>query len=282
MKVTRSIALGAAAAALALMAAACSSGTTVSGSTDAAEAKTDLRIGFNPGPYKQMFEEGIQPILEEEGYTVELVDFTDGIVVNVAVASGEIDANIMQHPTYLEFVNAQEGIDNVALVQIPTPSMALFGGKKSSIDEVADGSTVTVPNSPSNLYRGLLILRDIGWIDFEDVEDPNTADLSIITDNPHNLQITPIENAQQVPSLPDVDYATIQGNFVVSGGLDYADALAVEDQPVFFSNIVAIRAEDVDAPWAQAIKAAYESESFGEYVKDNPLYVGYNLPDWYK
>src|SRR3546814_858605 len=137
-----------------------------------------------------MFQDGIAPILEEGGYTVETVDFTDGIVVNVAVDSGEIDANIMQHPVYLEFVNAQEGLDNAPLVQIPTPRMGLFGGKKTSLDDVADGATVTVPNSPSNLYRGLLILREIGWIDFDDVDDPNTADLSIISDNPHNLNIT--------------------------------------------------------------------------------------------
>jgi D-methionine transport system substrate-binding protein len=160
--------------------------------------------------------------------------------------------------------------------------MALFGGKKTSLADVADGSTVTVPNSPANLYRGLLILRDAGWIDFDDVDDPNTADLSIITSNPKNLNITPIENAQQVPALQDVDYATIQGNFIVSGGLDYNDALAVEDQPVQFSNVVAVRSADVDTPWAQAIKAAYESQEFIDFIKANPQYSGYQLPAWFE
>jgi D-methionine transport system substrate-binding protein len=141
---------------------------------------------------------------------------------------------------------------------------------------------VTVPNSPSNLYRGLLILREVGWIDFDDVDDPNTADLSIITSNPKNLNITPIENAQQVPALQDVDYATIQGNFIVSGGLDYDDALAVEDQPERFSNVVAVRAADVETPWAQAIKAAYESQEFIDYVTSNPQYSGYQLPAWFE
>src|SRR3546814_16511021 len=98
--------------------------------------------------------------------------------------------------------------------------MGLFGGKKTSLDDVADGATVTVPNSPSNLYRGLLILREIGWIDFDDVDDPNTADLSIISDNPHNLNITPNENAQQVPALHAVDHATIQGHLHLPGDPD--------------------------------------------------------------
>jgi D-methionine transport system substrate-binding protein len=280
MKIRRTALLGAVAA-LALVVTGCSS-TPATESTEEAAAKTDIRIGFNPGPYLEMFQGGIQPILEEEGYAIETVDFTDGIVINVAVAEGEIDANIMQHPVFMEFVNAQEGIENEALVQIPTPNMALFGGKQSSIDDVADGATVTVPNSPANLYRGLLILRDIGWIDFEDVEDPNTADLSIITDNPHNLNITPIENAQQVPALQDVDYATIQGNFIVAGGLDYDDALAVEEQPEYFSNIVAVRAEDVESDWAQAIKSAYQSPEFIEYIESNEQYAGYNLPEWFE
>lgn len=280
MKLTRTLSAVAAAAALALALSACGAGNATPSTSGGAE-KTTIKIGFNPGPYKEMFEGGIEPLLEKEGFTVDAVDFTDGIVVNVAVAKGEIDANIMQHPVYMNFVNTQENIDNAALVQIPTPRMGLFGGKKKTLDEVADGSTVTVPNSPSNLYRGLLILRDVGWIDFDDVDDPNTADLSIITSNPKHLNITPIENAQQVPSLQDVDYATIQGNFIIAGGLAYDDALAVEDQPVQFSNIVAVRAADVDTKWAQAIKAAYESPEFVKYITSSPEYDGYNLPAWF-
>jgi D-methionine transport system substrate-binding protein len=281
MSIARNAAAALAATLLAVSLTACGASSAPS-SSEASTDKTALKIGFNPGPYEEMFQGGIQPILESEGYTVEPVDFTDGIVVNVAVNSGEIDANIMQHPVYMDFVNKQEDIDNAALVQVPTPRMALFGGKKTSLADVADGSTVTVPNSPANLYRGLLILRDAGWIDFDDVDDPNTADLSIITSNPKNLNITPIENAQQVPALQDVDYATIQGNFIVSGGLDYNDALAVEDQPVQFSNVVAVRSADVDTPWAQAIKAAYESQEFIDFIKANPQYSGYQLPAWFE
>ncbi len=288
MSVIRKTLLAAATAALLLGTAACSSGSPAPAETEggtggtAAAEQTEIRIGFNPGPYREMFENGILPILEEDGFTVDFQDFTDGIVVNVAVAQGEIDANIMQHPVYMEFINAQEGLDNVGLVQIPTPRMGLFGGKKSALTEVADGSTVSVPNQPANLYRGLLILRDIGWIDFEDVEDPNTAGLEIITANPHNLKITPIENAQQVPALQDVDFATIQGNFIVSGGLDYSAALALEDQPVFFSNVVTIRSTDVNEPWAKAIEAAYKSDAFIEYITSNAQYDGYQLPEWFK
>lgn len=258
-----------------------SAGDDRAGSAGGAD-KATIKIGYNPGPYQQMFEEGILPLLEEDGYSVEAVGFSDGIVNNVAVSDGDIDANIMQHPVYMEFVNNQEGLDNAALVQIPTPRMGLFGGKQDSLDDVADGATVTVPNSPANLYRGLLILRDVGWIDFDDIDDPNTADLSIITDNPHNLKITPIDNAQQVPALQDVDYASIQGNFIVDGGLDYSEALVVEDQPVFFSNVVTVRSADTDAAWAKAIEAAYKSPEFIDYITSTPVYDGYAVPAWFE
>ena len=279
MRTVRHALLAAGAAVVALTLSACGS-AAASDSGEGTAEKKDISIGFNPGPYLEMFQEGVQPILEEQGYTVETVDFTDGIVVNVAVERGEIDANIIQHPVYMDFVNAQEGLDNAALVQIPTPKMALFGGKKSSLDDIEEGATVTVPNSPSNLYRGLLILRDAGWIDFDDVADPNTADLSIITDNPYGLKITPIENAQQVPALQDVDYAAIQGNFVIAGGLDYDEALAVEDQPTEFSGVVTVRAADLDSDWATALKAAFESDEFIEYISSDDRYKGYQLPAW--
>jgi D-methionine transport system substrate-binding protein len=278
---TPAIAVAAAAVALAL--AGCSSSAPAASDTAAPEPddKTTITIGFNPGPYLTMFQEGIQPILQEQGYEVETVDFTDGIVVNVAVSTGEIDANIMQHPVYLEFVNAQEGIDNAALVQIPTPPMSLWGGKQTSIDDVPDGATVSVPNAPSNLYRALLILQDVGWIEVDDLDDPNTATLQSVTSNPKNLNLVAIENAQQVPSLPDVDYGVIQGNFVIAAGWPLTDALTLEDQPVEFSNVVAIDAANLETPWAQALKAAYESPEFIEYIESDPQYDGYTLPSWF-
>src|SRR3546814_5891575 len=91
--------------------------------------------------------------------------------------------------------------------------------------------------------------------------------LSIISDNPHNLNITPIENAQQVPALQDVDYATIQGNFIIAGGLDYDDALAVEDQPVEFSNVVTVRSEEHTSELTSLMRISYAV--FGLQKKNN-------------
>ncbi len=247
---------------------------------DASSAEDDMTItiGFNPGPYLEMFQDGIQPILEDEGYSIETQDFTDGVIVNVALSDGDIDANIMQHSFYMESINAQEGLSNATLVTIPTPPMALFGGKKSSLDELGTGSTIAVPNQPSNQYRALKVLEGLGLITLSDTIDPATASLQDVVDNPNGIEFVEMDNAQQVPSLPDVDYSVIQGNFVVSGGLKLTDALALEELTDEFSVIVAVREDDLDAEWAQALKAAYESDEFADYIASNEQYDGYNLP----
>lgn len=262
----------------------CSSGGSSDGSasSDASgdtETKTSLTIGFTPGPYQQQFTEGIQPILEAQGYEIETAEFTDGVIVNVALADGEIDANIMQHAVYMDSINAQEGLDNASLVQVPGPPMALFGGKQDSLDDVFDGATVAVPNQPSNMYRAFRVLEEAGWITLSDDIDPATASPADVVENEYNLEFVAMENAQQVPALQDVDYDVIQGNFVVSGGLELTDALALEDLTDEFSVIVAVDAADLESQWAKDITAAYESDEFAEYIASNDIYDGYNIPE---
>ncbi|MGW8484431.1 MetQ/NlpA family ABC transporter substrate-binding protein [Microbacterium sp. NPDC055903] len=275
----RSTRLLAATASLAVAAAfaGCSSTPAEEGSAPAGE-KTNITIGFNPGPYLEMFQDGIQPILEAEGYTIQTQDFTDGVIVNVALSDGEIDANIMQHSVYMDSINVQEGLTNVALVQVPGPPMALFGGKKTSLDDLGTGSTIAVPNQPSNQYRALKVLEGLDLITLSDSIDPATASLQDVTENPNDIQFVEMDNAQQVPSLQDVDYSVIQGNFVVSGGLRLTDALALEDLTDEFSVIVAVDEAAVDSEWAEALRDAYESDEFAEYIASNEQYDGYNLP----
>lgn len=278
-RITRFAALAASSAAIALVAAGCASTPAdAGGGDDSGAEKTTISIGFNPGPYLEMFQEGIQPILEKEGYTIETSDFTDGVIVNVALSDGEIDANIMQHPVFLESINEQENLSNAALVQVPGPPMALFGGKKSTLDEVGTGSTVAVPNQPSNQFRALKVLEALDWVKLSDTIDPATASLADVVDNPHDLQFVEMENAQQVAALVDVDYSVIQGNFIVSGGLALSDALELEDLTDEFSVVVAVDEANLDSDWAQALKAAYESDEFAEYISSNKQYDGYNLP----
>ncbi len=264
------------------------SGSTSGGATQAgtssdadssADSLTTITVGFNSGPYEQMFTEGIEPILESEGYTLKTQSFSDGIQVNQALNDGEIQANIMQHQVYLDYVNQQRGFSNVSLVQVPGPPMGLFAGKSDS-PEPADGASVALPNEPSNLYRALLLLQDAGWITVSESIDSGTASLNDVTSNPHDLKLTLLENSQAVRSLEDLDYAVVQGNFVVSAGLDLTSAIKLEDLQDEFSVIVAVADGNTETAWAKAIVEAYQSQEFADYIHSNSQYDGYHLPSY--
>ncbi len=239
-----------------------------------------IKLGFNPGPYREQFEKGVAPYLQQKGYTVEYRDFSDGIQVNNAVNTGQIDANIMQHPVYLKSVNERLGIDNIGIVQVPTPPMGLYSNKHTSANPPAPGAVISVPNQPSNEYRAALLLQDLGWIKIGPNVDPATFSQKNISDNPYKIQFKEMDNAQQVRALPDVDYGAIQGNFAVSSGMKLSSALRLENPTTGFINVVTVAGKNREAPFVKDIIAGYHSAGFKQYILGDNQYAGYLLPDY--
>ncbi|MFE4710822.1 MULTISPECIES: MetQ/NlpA family ABC transporter substrate-binding protein [unclassified Paenibacillus] len=269
--------------AAALFIAGCGNNKEAAGSGDASsQDKKTLRISFNPGPYSDQFKNGVAPYLEKKGYQITYKEFTDGIQPNVAVANGEIDANVFQHSLYLQSINVREKIDLIGAVQVPTPPMGLYSKKHKSLDEVSDGDQVNLPNEPVNMLRALNVLKDIGWITLKDNIDPLQTSLSDITSNPHNLKFIATEPAQGPRALEDVDYAAIQGNFAVSNNIKLTTALQLENMTDPFTNIVAIDSKNKDAQFVKDIVEGYHSDEFQKYIKSNPVYEGYKLPSYFK
>ncbi len=250
--------------------------------TPAGEENKVIRLGFNPGPYKEQFQQGVAPYLQQKGYRLEYRDFSDGIQVNNAVNTGEIDANIMQHPVFLQSVNERLGIDNVGIVQVPTPPMGLYSAKHDTAGTPGPGTVITVPNQPSNEYRAALLLQDLGWIKIAPAADPATFSQKNISENRYNIQLKEMDNAQQVRALPDVDYGAIQGNFAVSSGMKLSSALRLENPVKGFINVVTVAGKNKDAPFAQDIIAGYHSAEFKRYILQHSQYAGYLLPDYLK
>jgi len=241
-----------------------------------------IRLGFNPGPYKEQFQKGVAPYLQQKGYRLEYRDFSDGIQVNNAVSTGEIEANIMQHPIYLQSVNERLGIDNVGIVQVPTPPMGLYSVKHGAADTPAPGTVISVPNQASNEYRAALLLQDLGWIKIAPGVDPATFSQKNISENRYKIQLKEMDNAQQVRALPDVDYGAIQGNFAVSSGMKLSSALRLENPVKGFINVVTVAGKNKDAPFAKDIIAGYHSTEFKRYILHDSQYTGYLLPDYLK
>ena len=254
---------------------------TLISAAQAAEEKV-IRIGFNPGPYKEQFEQGVAPGLIKQGYKIEYKDFSDGIQVNDAVHRGTIDANIMQHPVYLKSVNDRLGIDNVGIVQVPTPPMGLYSERVKQLPTPTPGTTVSVPNQPSNEYRAALLLQSLGWLKIRPDSDAATFSQKNISENPYKIVLKEMDNAQQVRALPDVDFGVIQGNFAVSSGMKLSSALKLEAPTSQFINVVTVAGKNKQAAFARDIIAGYHSPAFRHYIVSHPQYSGYLLPDYFK
>lgn len=254
-----------------------------SGSPDASSAPTEkeenggekaelkkIVVGASPTPHALILE-AVRDALREKGYELEIVEFTDYVQPNVALADGSIDANFFQHTPYLDDYNAERGTNLVSLVSIHFEPLGLYPGKTKSLADLKDGAQIAVPNDTTNEARALLLLEAQGLITVKP-DAGLKATVNDITSNPKNLKIIEIEAAQLPRSLQDVDMAVINGNYALSAGLVVSkDALAAEDASSIaaqtFANIVAVRAGDENREDLKALAEALTSEAVREFIE---------------
>ncbi len=244
----------------------------------AAKDAKELVIGTSAGPYADQIKLGIKPILEKQGYLVKLVEFNDYIQPNFALAEGSLDANVFQHIIYLKKFSAEHKLALTDLIKIPTAPIAIYSKKHRSLNEVTEGSTVGLPNDPTNQARALVLLDQLGWIKLRADFDPIRASEKDIAANPKKIKLLPLEAAQLPRSLADTDYSFVNGNYALASGLKLTDALITEKISDNYINLVAVRTADKDKQFAKDIAAAYRSPEFLAVV--NQHFAGYAKPDY--
>jgi len=238
----------------------------------------ELVIGTSAGPYADQIRFGIKPILEKQGYKIKLVEFNDYVQPNFALAEGALDANVFQHIVYLTRFAEQHKLALSELVKIPTAPIAIYSHKHTSLDAVRPGSTVALPNDPTNQARALVMLDQLGWVKLKPGIDPIKASEKDIAQNLRQIKLLPLEAAQLPRSLQDADYAFVNGNFALASGLKLRDALRTEKISPSYANLVAVRTADKDKPFARDIAAAYRSREFLEVT--NRLFADYAKTDY--
>lgn len=270
------------AATLALILAACggqkdsapAASAAASSANNGAEKK-EIVFGTTVGDFGDMVKDQIQPALEKKGYTVKLVEFTDYVRPNLALAEGELDINVFQHKPYLDDFKKEHNLDITEAFQVPTAPLGLYPGKLKSLEEVKDGSTVSAPNDPSNFARALVMLDELGWIKLKDGINPLTASKADIAENLKNIKIVELEAAQLPRSRADVDFAVVNGNYAISSGMKLTEALFQE--PSFaYVNWSAVKTADKDSQWLKDVTEAYNSDAFKAYA--HKRFEGYKSP----
>lgn len=239
-------------------------------SSESASGETvTVKVGASPAPHAEILE-SIKPLLEEQGVILKIQEFTDYVLPNKALESGDIDANYFQHLPYLENFNQENGTDLVSAAAIHFEPLGVYPGKSAAVDALPDKASIAVPNDPTNEARALLLLEKLGLITMKEDAGLESTPLDIV-ENPKNIQFEEIEAAQLPNVLPDVDLAVINGNYAVSAGI--ADTvLTTEDKESEaakkFANIIAVKAGDEERPEIQKLVEALQSEEIANFISE--------------
>lgn len=264
-------------AASVLALAACGSGEE-NESAGTEQASKDIKLGATAGPYSDMLSQAIVPGLEEKGYTVDIVEFSDYIQPNVALDGGDIDANLFQHTIYLENFEKEQGMDLSALITVPTAPMGIYSNQFDSLDAIEDGATIAIPNDPVNGARALLMLEDEGLVELDPEADVLQASERDVVTNTKNLVFQPIEAGQLPRAVDGSDLAAVPGNFALAAEMDLLDALVLENMPDQYRNVVAVTVENEDSDLAKDLVEIVESEEFETVIDEE--FEGFGKPEW--
>ena len=241
----------------------------------AADKKVVLKVGATPVPHAEILNV-IQPILAKDGVELKIVEFTDYVRPNVALAEKELDANFFQHLPYLQQFAADRKLDLVSLIAVHIEPMGVYSKKIKSVNEVPNGGIVAIPNDPTNGGRALSILAQAGLIKMKDGVGVKGT-VKDVTDNPKKLVFKELEAPQLPRSLDDVTLAVINSNYALEAKLNPTkDALFIEKKDSPYANILAIRKGDEKRPELVKLAKALTSPDVKKFIDDK--YKGAVVP----
>jgi D-methionine transport system substrate-binding protein len=255
---------------------ACGNQASESTATSEDEATTSglledgvLTIGVTAGPHEEIFEL-VKEKAAADGLDIELVVFNDYIAPNTALADGELDLNSIQTGPYLETVIDDTGYEFTKAFENITIPMGIYSEQYDTVDELQEGDTIAVPNTPSQEGRALLVLERAGVITLpEGLGIAATVD--DIEENPLNLNFITGDPAQFIAQLPDVAAAGINSNYILDAGLSAEElAIAMEDpEDTTWVNWVVSRTEDAEDPVIAQLEEYYKTDEVRTFIEEN-------------
>ena len=237
-----------------------------------------ITVGATPVPHAEILDNIVKEVLAEEGWELETVVFSDYVLPNTSLEQGELDANYFQTLGYMNQQNQDAGLHLTAVAGIHIEPMGIYSQKYKALSELPDGASIGIPNDPDNGARGLDLLVQKGLLvskgDFG--TDPSYTEDTLTKDkdaNPHGYVITPLEAANLPLSLPDLDAATINGNYALEAGLpaEYP-ALDIEtfddETTVKRTNFLVVKEGNESSEKTQALIKALQSDKVQKYIDD--------------
>ena len=244
-------------------------------STEAAggtvESKGTITVAASATPHAEILA-AAKPILAEQGWDLEVTEFDDYVLPNEVVESGEMDANYFQHVPYLDSFNEEKGTHLVEVGKIHYEPFGIYPGTKSSLDDIADGDVIAVPNDTTNEARALLLLQDNGIIKLKDGAGIK-ATVNDIEENPNNIEIVELEAAQVPRVVNEVAYVVLNGNYALEANYTVKkDALAYEksdsEAAKTYVNVIAVKEGNENSEKIKALVDVLKSDSIKKFIDE--------------
>ena len=245
----------------------------------AADDDKTITVAASETPHFEILE-AAKPILEEEGYDLEVTVFDDYVQPNEVVESGDFDANYFQHIPYLNSFNEEKGTHLVNAGGIHYEPFGIYPGTKSSLDDIADGDTIAVPNDTTNEARALLLLQDNGIIKLKDGAGLE-ATVNDIEENPYNVEIVELAAEQVARVAEETSYIVLNGNYALQAGYSVSkDALAYEtsdsEAAKTYVNVIAVKEGNENSDKIKALVDVLKSDEIKDFI--NEKYDGAVIP----
>lgn len=241
-----------------------------------ASAET-IKVGVTPGPHAQILEK-VKEEAAKKGLDIKVIEFSDYVVPNAALSSGDIEANSFQHQPYLDNQIADRGYKIVSVGTTVNFPIGIYSTKYKTFADIPAGSSIGIPNDPTNGGRVLLLLADKGIIKLKDGVGVKASVVDVV-ENPKKLKFVEIDAAQLPRSLPDLAAAGINTNYAKEAGLDpVKDPILREDPKGPYVNLIAVRTADKDKPWVKTLVDAYHSPEIKAFVAER--FKGNVLAGW--
>lgn len=259
--------------------AAASEDTDTQASQDEDTEQEVIKIAASPTPHAEILAKA-KEILAGQGYDLQVMEFEDYVQPNEVVESGEYDANYFQHIPYLDSFNEEKGTHIVNAGGIHYEPFGIYPGTKNSLDDIADGDTIAVPNDTTNEARALLLLQDNGIITLKEGAGL-AATVNDIAENPHNIKIIELEAAQVARVVEENAFVVLNGNYALEAGFSVAkDALAYEksdsEAAKTYVNIIGVKEGNENNAAIKALVDVLKSEEIKTYINDT--YDGAVIP----
>ena len=260
-------------AALAIALAGCGAGSASTGTSSTGDKV--IKVGATAVPHAEILNDVVKDVLADAGWTLEVTEFTDYVTPNTALEDGSLDANYFQTLGYMNNQNEENGLHLAAAVGVHIEPMGIYSAKIESLDDLADGATISCPNDVDNLDRALRLLVQKGLL-----KDPGTDEHASETTfngnaelNPHGYVITPVEAANVPNTLADVDVAVVNGNYALEAGLPASHpALDIEefdkDTTIARTNFLVVKQGNEETEKTKALVEAITSDEVQAYIED--------------